>query len=390
MKLHEISLKRADGVVRLVGDIESESGKRDATYFAFPEEYETFVSLTGDPFAVAMLAPAMAAGESLTIVPEISRQLLLGLHRVRDLMLAWFPEFHPIDIDAVSREPSPSRPAGRAATFFSGGIDSFYTLLKYRRQESLPAPLTHIIFMRGIETRLELVEAFDDSRRLSEEIAQREGVECIVGETNIRTTCRLHWEKRYFGSGLAATALALAGGFDFVCVPSDYSYHDIRPNGSSPLIEERFSTEHLQLLVDGAEVSRAEKTGRILGWDRELVLKYLRVCTLNMGGAYNCGECYKCVRTAIALAISGINPEATNFRNRSTDHWERSARDDRQRFIRENQQYAHRMNADPKLVAMLDRLVRRDSQREAARTLVHGTPLARLMPLANRIRERFH
>ena len=388
MILHDVKLIRADGEVRLVGEIESASGKRLDTYFAFPERFEEFVSVTADPFAVTMLPPAMAAGESVEIVPPVSPQLLLSLHRVRDMLDAWFPEFHHAEIQATPRARELRPLSGRAATFFSGGVDSFYTLLKYLRAERLPAPMTHVIFMRGIETRLELVKGFEDSLRLNEEIARELGVEVIVGETNIRTTSRLHWEKRYVGSGLAATALALAGGLDYVCVPSGASYLDLLPRGSSPLIEERFSSEDVRILTDGAEVSRAEKVGRIVEWDRDTVLNYLRVCIENDGGAYNCGECYKCVRTAVALAASGAWDDARNFRNRSKTHWERSARNDQRNLVAENQRFAHQVGADPALTAMLDRVVRRHERSLAVRTLVAGTPAERLIPLVSRIRNR--
>lgn len=386
MKLHDVKLLRVDGNVRLVGEIENDAGARLDTYFSFPERFEDLVSMSADPFAACMLAPAMAAGEALTIEPPVSPQLLLGLHRIRDMFVSWFPEYRRVEIRARARDERAYPASGHAATFFSGGVDSFYTLLKYLRHESLPAPMTHVIFMRGIETRLEYVDGYDDSLRLNREVMSALGVEVISGETNIRTTSRLHWEMRYVGSGLAATALALSRGLDYVCVPSGSSYLDIAPRGSSPLVEERMSSENVRILYDGAELSRAEKVGRIVEWDRDLVLRHLRVCIKNRGGAYNCGECYKCVRTAVALAIVHAWDDSSNFRNRSTAHWEQSARNDKPHLVAENQAYAHKMGADPELTSVLDRVMRRHARRQIVQTLVRSTPLARLAAFTKRAR----
>ncbi|MDK0575371.1 hypothetical protein P6P35_16130, partial [Clostridium perfringens] len=89
------------------------------------------------------------------------------------------------------------------------------------------------------------------------------GVELITGETNIRSVFPLHWERYYFGSGLAAVAAALAPGFGYVCIPSSFTYNHLVAHGSTPLADERFSTAAQQLVHDGCEATRAQKVARI-------------------------------------------------------------------------------------------------------------------------------
>src|SRR5690606_23716050 len=113
-------------------------------------------------------------------------------------------------IPILARPRNDAVPALRTggATFFSGGVDSFYSLLKHQRGAGGLPPLTHIIFMRGIETRLDLSKGVDESEAWIQEIAAVAGIKCITGASNIRTSLQgpesnLHWERHYHGSALA-------------------------------------------------------------------------------------------------------------------------------------------------------------------------------------------
>src|SRR6266404_3669159 len=339
MQLTEVSIETDTNIVRLVGHAEmSQSSEKFDIYFQYPVQYRDWLSVTADPFAVAMLVPAMKAGESLVINPAISPQLYFNLPRVRDIFHAWYPDCQRIQIEATTRAENPRPRESRGASFFSGGVDSFYTLLKCRRDECLPGPLTHIIFMRGVETPVERSKGVEKSQTLAEEVAAHIGVHCIVGETNIRTLFPLHWETYYFGSGLSATALGLARGLGYTCIPSSLSYKHLKPHGSTPF-DELFSTESLQIIHDGAEALRPEKLERIVSWERDLALSHLRVCIMNSGGDYNCGRCYKCVRTAVALQILGALDDAKMFVDRSKAHWKEVMANDHLGFTEENAEF---------------------------------------------------
>ena len=271
--------------------------------------------------------------------------------------------------------------APRAAAFFSGGLDSFYTLLKYRGRETLPAPLTHIIYMRGVERRLSQARGMEESEQRARDIAERSGVQCLAGISNIRTQFPLHWERYYFGSGLAAIALALANGFGYVCIPASYSLAYPQKCGSTPLTDERFSIERTQIVHDGADLTRAEKVARIVEWDRDLVLSYLRVCIENRGAAYNCGRCYKCVRTGIALKIVGAWQDAHTFPDKRTDHWEQIVAQDHPELTEENLALAERLGSDAELAAMLRRVVRKHRRVAAAGLLMGPSGVKRLQSM---------
>ena len=382
MRLHSTHIEKTHSAVRLIGRVDRQSHPDEFDlYFEFPIELEPLVSDSADPFAVTMIVPAMLAGEPLQIRPPVSPRLHFQLPRIRDIFHMWYPELKAVAVETSPGLPAASACQPRAATFFSGGIDSFYTLLRHRRMNALPAPLTHTLFMRGIEKPLDFAKGVEESQRRAEAIAARAGVNCIAGESNLRTYFDPPWLTHYSGSGLAATALSLGGGFTHICIPASYSYAYPVRLGSTPLVDERFSTEQVQIVHDGAEIPRPEKLARILEWDRDLVLANLRVCTMNFGGAYNCCNCRKCVRTMVPLRFLRALDAAEMFPNKSPQNWERIASRDPLPWLEENLEFGRSLGTDPELTAMLERVVRRARRKKAIITAFENSPLAGALPV---------
>jgi hypothetical protein len=391
LRLHSVSVRVGPETVRLVGEAESDQQSgRFELYFEYPIEYEQFVSPSADTFAAAMLVPAMFQNERLQIDPPLSPSLLFNLPRLRDIFHDWHPGLSRCEIQATAGPAAAKAPTNRAATFFSGGVDSFYTLLKHRRRGELPAPLTHVIFMRGIEKPLDFARGVEASQQRAEQIAAAAGVRCITGESNIRTYFKPDWRYQYCGSALAASALSLANGFDCVCIPASNPYRDQVVLGTTPLSDERFSTECLRIVHDGSELPRSEKTARIIEWDRDLVLAYLRVCVLNYGGDYNCCKCWKCVRTAIPLAYLGVLDAAPTFPDKSTGHWEQvlEAESMSMHHLEDNLRFGRTHNTKPDLTALLETIVRRRRLRRALRTVFENSPVRSLVPALLSARRR--
>ncbi len=375
MKLNRVAVETDSSTIRLVGEVvRAEAEHRTQVYFQFPIEYRDFVDESAAPFLIAMLVPAMIAGEPLESAVPASPELTFSLRRVHGLMHFWYPELHQVAIRVPEMLLAPTPLRNRAASFFSGGVDSFYTLLRYHRGERLPVPLTHVVMMRGVETRLEGIVGVGDSENSAAEAAAAVGVRAIFGETNIRSVFRAHWENYYFGSGLAATAYALSRGFDYSCIPSSLNYRNVIPHGSSPLLDELFSTPQLRIVHDGADARRPDKVARIVEWAPELVLSKLRVCTRNKGGDSNCGRCYKCVRTAISLDVIGLFEGATAFQDKSRTRWPKAVAADHQELVEENLAFARERAAPPELVALLARAVQHHRRRAVLQSMVRSSP----------------
>jgi len=340
--------------------VESEQ-ERFELYFDFgmPDPVQP-VDGIADPMAAALLIKAMSAKEALEIEEPISPRLHFNLPRIRDIFHSWWPDrFSRIDIRTSPRLESSSPPKPLAATFFSGGVDSFYSLLKQQRQsETTGIPVAHLIFMRGVEIRLEKSSGLEATEKRVKAIAESVGITPIFGETNLRTSFRLHWEKYLFGSALAATGLCLSPAVGYVGIAASNNYNDFEymiRRGSTPLVDEMYSTENVQIFHNGAEVTRAQKLRHLMDWNRELVLENLRVCTRNAGGDSNCGGCPKCVRTAIPLYAMGLWDEAATFPSKDTGHWVEAVTKERHAsYIKENLEFARECGGNDWLIKLLN------------------------------------
>jgi hypothetical protein len=137
---------------------------------------------------------------------------------------------------------------------------------------------------------------------------------------------------------------------------------------------------------DGGELPRTDKLARIVQWNPDLVLAHLRVCAQNRGGAHNCGECWKCVRTAVPLAYLGALEQASLFPNKSMAHWESVVEMDSLPFVLENLRFARQQSRLPQLTALLERNVRRRQFRRHLRTAVEHSPARPLLPAMLQVR----
>jgi hypothetical protein len=211
------------------------------------------------------------------------------------------------------------------------------------------------------------------------------GLECLVGETNLRSFFNPWWGDHWCGTGLAATALSLAGGFTTFYIPSSNRVDQNLHWGSVPLIDESCSTEALDIVNDGP-MGRAEKIFRILS-RYDIALRNLRFCTANQGGLGNCGKCRKCRRTMLALEIAGVL-DRVSFTTPpviSRDFW-RQNESRNVASVSANLAVAREAGAKSWIIDGLERKVRRMERKEALRGLVHNSPLRHVLPLYRSIR----
>ena len=244
-----------NGIVRLSAFVEKDSDHTPLQlYFDFRAQKEEQVDNGADPIAAALLLLAMRTGEALEIEHPISPRLHFSLPRIREIFCTWWPDlFSRVEIKTSSRRDVIMQPQPCAGVFFSGGVDSFYSLLKLQRQgRESGVPLTNLIFMRGVETRLSRSVEIESTEQWVRTVAASLGIEPIFGKTNIRDCVSLHWERHLHGSALAAVALCLSPKLGYVGIGSAFSYNHLIAHGSSPLTDEMYSTERLCVLHDGA------------------------------------------------------------------------------------------------------------------------------------------
>jgi len=273
------------------------------------------VTPPADPALAMSLMPAMVEGGSLRVGGEISPRVLRMQAEFQAIQAAWSrhwpyerPPLREVEVEAGTREiPTPRQ--GRVATFFSGGVDSWATVLS-------EPEVTDLIFVRG----LDIVPAIATQHQgLSErvepilcEMAEDLGQPLHVLETNIRemTEPMFDWHHVH-GAALAAIGLYFESQFERVLIPTDVAHASPTFAGACYMVDGLWSSEAVEIVDHGSRIGRFERTRLLAGDPRARAS--LRVCYENPGGAYNCGRCRKCLVTMIALEALGVRSEFPTF-----------------------------------------------------------------------------
>ncbi len=268
-----------------------------------PDAHASVLVTSGDPW-LAWLAPLAATrGETLRLDAPVDGVLLANVREVMHIWSSWYPNLSVPRIDATVHEAPATE--GGVASFFSGGVDSFYTALKHAEpaMPALPAIDTHI-FVWGLDIDVRNEVAWNRALAANGAVAHELGRTLIAAVTNLRLTAfgETDWTRVSHGAALGGVAQALGRGFRTVLIPSSASNRDLRPWGSHPETDRRWSSSRTRVLHDGAEFRRTEKTEWIAAFP--LALRHLRVCYVSSDGS-NCGRCKRCYRTMLALEALG-------------------------------------------------------------------------------------
>ena len=278
-------------------------------------------TVSADPFVAGFLIPCMFDPQDLQVDASISPLLLARQDRIQDIITTWFPEFTRISVRAGDcREPVADAGDQRGVgCSFSAGVDSWYTFLRHEPE------ISHLLLFRGSDILHEdhddglWTEVLDRARRMADGRHRA----LVTVETNIHEVTdkrRCTWGRRserefymrtHFGGALSAMALVLQDHLRQFYLPASYTYRDLFPFGSHPLLDPLWSTERLAIVHDGCEADRHEKT-RLVAQHPD-AMAHLRVCAAREPGRYNCSACEKCYRTMASLRLLGLLDQAPTF-----------------------------------------------------------------------------
>jgi hypothetical protein len=257
--------------------------------------------------------PAMRHGGRLGMAEPVSPRMLRGQREFQALQRAWSLEWpfteplHEVEVSAPVRELGAVAPKGRVAAFFSGGVDSWGTVLDN-------PDLTDLIFVRGFDLAHEGPHAAlaDEVEGRLREAAGELGLRLNVVTTNLRELSDPHlpWDV-YFGCADVAVALFLAPLFDRVLIAGDSDYEVQGRWGANHLVDQLWSTEELEIVDGGGRFSRMQRLERLV--ESPAACRSLRVCWELPEQTYNCGRCRKCLMTMIALEAIGARERVTSF-----------------------------------------------------------------------------
>jgi hypothetical protein len=281
--------------------------------FEYPARFADWVSHRADGFVAALVLRAMEAREPIDVRAPISERFASGLAAYQQTFAAWFPDrLAPVEV----RAPIEAARQGHAVatmTAFSGGVDSFYTLWSHvpENEPEETSRITHALFLHGFDLPLGWTAAYDAARALYTDVLGGLGVDLIPAGTNLKTfPPRADWWL-FHGGALIGAALVLDRGVRRFYVPAGYTYRHLVPWGTDPRVDPLLSTEALEVVHDGAEVTRVHKTRVIGRWPP--THGRLRVCARGDATVPNCCRCAKCLRTMITLELFGLLGRHTSF-----------------------------------------------------------------------------
>jgi len=242
----------------------------------------------------AAFLSALRRGSPLRVETPVSARMLASLPRIQGVLGDWDERLGPVCVESAARPTATPAGARGVGCFFSGGIDSSYTLL------TRGSEIDTLIYVHG----------FDVARRFgalrnrlvceARELAAALGKTLVEVETNLREqTSRLCPWWLLHGAVLAGVAHFLSPRLQRVWVPSTTFGSPLMPWGSHPDIDPLWSSEALEIAHD-SPIGRVEKTRVVAVSDWGL--RHLHVCNAAWDlETLNCGRCEKCLRTQVAL-----------------------------------------------------------------------------------------
>ena len=260
-----------------------------------------------DPFLAVCLTSAMKLKLPIEVRGDVSPRLLRTLNTIQEIFQCWYPEnLSRVAITACPRLTEKEAALG-CASFFSGGVDSFYTAYKQINQVSA------LVFVHGFDISLGNRSLRAIVSKKIKETSSALNKSLVEVETNSRqlTDNYVSWAEHQFGPALASVAFILNPIVSKVFIPSSESYAHLDPCGSHPLLDPLWSTEYIKIIHDGSECTRNQKVSEITRHHQ--TLHFLRTCWENPDNKYNCGSCEKCIRTMINLETAGSLQQCTAF-----------------------------------------------------------------------------
>jgi len=303
----EASPDRA-GQVRLSATVRYQNPRlpaEDVYWFEVDRNVASDFSRRSSPWLTLLLPLAVMYHEPLEFPLPIDRQQYEGALRLMDIWSEWYPRMNlrpiPITGDIEDRRVG----GRRRAAFFSGGIDSFFTVLDHPELDDL-------ILIRGFDLPLQEQEAYDRVVDRLREAATELGKTLVPVRINFRETAQRLVDpmKLSAGGNLACVALALEKRWSAALVSAGQTGPTFRPSGTHPDTDILHSTLSTEICYVGGDHTRFEKTLAIA--PNPTVQKFVRVCWVDQHGE-NCGACSKCVRSMLGFQLAGVLPSVRTF-----------------------------------------------------------------------------
>ncbi len=269
-------------------------------------------------FAAWFFLPvAMRSGCNIHIEGSGSEATSRNARRMSEIWEAWFPKhFSAVDVtfeDVPSTTDAPHSVNDENLCFYSGGVDSTYTILKRHQEGKRQSLLT----VHGMDYKTDNESQFLDMLEKTEPFARMVSEERLIVKTDAYGTYR-KYKTNMFNDGHLTHIFVLAGvgflhseRFNELTVAADYRLDQqftVHPYGSNLATNFLFNDGSCSLITDSSDISRSDKLPLLATSD--VALNSLTFCIDASKKPHNCGLCDKCIRTKLSFLVStGSIPE---------------------------------------------------------------------------------
>ena len=265
--------------------------------------------------------------DSVMKVPSLDKDFYDSLPKLKNALAQMFPETNfagELVVDNVEENVS-SAHSEKVAMFFSGGVDSFQTLISHYKEdidlltvwgsdinynnEGGWTVLFESMFSSIKPFDLRLLTIHSSFRDVDNEKALYRDFSNQLKDS--------WWHGMQHGAGLLGhvAPLAFKLGYKKMYIASTHSTHDVNVRCSShPTTDNCIKYCGCQVFHDGFEFKRQQKIKNIIEFSNQnpnLPIN-LHVCWKTQTGS-NCCSCEKCARTIYAILIEGGDPEKFGF-----------------------------------------------------------------------------
>jgi len=296
-----VALREDRDAVLLVARVRASGRDAVELRIGVPAEHGAALRVSGTPWLVATLMPAMMSGRTLVVDAPVAPELVGGVERAQEVMLDWWGPRYRLERVAVQAPASSAAGGGQGrAAYFSGGIDSYFTVLEHG------AGLTHLLYSASVDFQHDAGRR-ERALRANQLAATDLGLPLVPVSTNLRGFHDGYagWVHGY-AQALAGIGHALDGLLGEVRISAAYRTDQGIPWASHPVLAGPVSSATTTIHHVGSDARRIDKVVALA--ERDGVVRRLRVCVSDDSEG-NCGRCEKCLRTAVELAVAGADSD---------------------------------------------------------------------------------
>ena len=316
MRIGSCVLDVENDVARLSARITCDDGQPRELWYSLPAALKDwFITGRSDGFVVGLLHQAMERNEDIVTADPMSSRLWHGLQNIYiPMMTQAFPGLHPIKIIPASLT-NEVKPARGVATGFSGGIDSFAAVVRHFARETSPDHrVTHFLFhnvgSHGDKSAGDDRRLFRQRYEIVQPFAREAGIPTVPVDSNLAYVFPINFLTMHHALN-TSVLLVLQNQFHRYFYASTYQYADCGVAYTDdiarfdPFAFHLFSTETLDCISTGGEMSRVEKTRLVATYEPSH--RFLNVCVNPAFEGRNCSDCFKCRRTMLTLELLGLD-----------------------------------------------------------------------------------